>query len=133
MFNNYNKDDEINTEVSEFIEETYAYDSTDELKNCIMQTEIKNALKNANLKIYAFIYNLLVHFPVTDIQYETFTTDSFFINVHRLIKMKVHLHHSHITGKRLGYTQYYFIKGYVASACCSKELKIGGKNLTHKF
>ena len=45
MFNNYNKDDEINTEVSEFIEETYAYDSTDELKNFIMQTEIKNALK----------------------------------------------------------------------------------------
>ena len=104
MFNNYNKDDEINTEVSEFIEETYAYDSTDELKNCIMQTEIKNALKNANLKIYAFVYNLLVHFPVTDIQYETFTTDSFFINVHRLIKMKVHLHHSHIAGKTLRYT-----------------------------
>ena len=26
----------------------------------------------------------------------------FFINVHRLIKMKVHLHHSHITGKILG-------------------------------
>ena len=50
MFNNYIKNDEINTEVSEFIEENYADDSTDELKNCIMQTEIKNALKsNQNL------------------------------------------------------------------------------------
>ena len=50
MFNNYIKNDEINTEVSEFIEENYADDSTDELKNRIMQTEIKNALKsNQNL------------------------------------------------------------------------------------
>ena len=111
MFNNYHKNDEINTEVSEFIEENYADDSIDELKNRIMQTEIKNASKSSygkvpkfNLKIHTFIYNLLVHFPVTDIQYETFTTDSFVINAHRLIKMNVHLNHSHITGKRLGYT-----------------------------
>ena len=164
MFNNYNKNDEINTEVSEFIEENYADDSIDELKNCIMQTEIKNALKSSydkvpkfDFKIYAFVYNLLVRFPVTDIQYETFTTDSFLIHVHRLIKIKVHLHHSHITSKILRYTHdfcnlrvkenifqipviahnlfgfdlYYFIKGYVTSAWCSKELKIGGNNLTH--
>ena len=164
MFNNYNKNDEINTEVSEFMEENYTDDSIDELKNCIMQTEIKNALKSSydkvpkfDFKIYAFVYNLLVRFPVTDIQYETFTTDSFLIHVHRLIKIKVHLHHSHITSKILRYTHdfcnlrvkenifqipviahnlfgfdlYYFIKGYVTSAWCSKELKIGGNNLTH--
>ena len=164
IFNNYNKNDEIDTEVSEFIEENYIDDSIDQLKNRIMQTEIKNPLKSSygkvpkfDLKIYAFVYNLLVHFPVTNIQYETFTTDSFFINVHRLVKMKVHLHDSHITGKILGYMHdfcnlrvkekifqipviahivfgfnlYYFIKGYVASGWCSKELKIGGNNLTH--
>ena len=71
--------------------------------------------------------------------------------------MKVHLHHSHVTGKILGYAHdfynarikennieipiiahnqfsfdlYYFIKGYIASAWCSEELKIGGNNLTH--
>ena len=44
MFNNYNKNDEINTEVSDFIEENYANDTIDSLKNCLMQTEIKNAL-----------------------------------------------------------------------------------------
>ena len=164
MFNNYNKNDEINTEVSEFIEENYTDDSIDELKNCIMQTEIKNALKSSygkdpkfNLEIYTFVCNLLFHFPVTDIQNETFTTDSFFINVHCLIKTKVHLHHSHITGKILGYTHDFwnlrvkenifqipviahnlfgfdlccFIKGYVAFAWCSEELKIGWNNFTH--
>ena len=75
----------------------------------------------------------------------------FFVNAHHLIKMKVHLHHSHITGKIIGYVHdfcnarvkennmeipviahnlfgfdlYYFIKGYIASAWCLKELKIG--------
>ena len=165
MLNNYNKNDKINTEVSNFIEENYADDTIDELKNGIMQTENKNAAKPSvgkvpkfNLKIYAFVYNLLVYFPPTDMQYETFTTNSFFIIVHRLIKMEIHLDHSHVTGKILGYGHnfcntklteksqpdipvivpnlfgfdlYYFIKGYIASAWCSKELNIGGNNLTH--
>ena len=129
-----------------------------------MQTEIKNALKTSfgrvpkfNLGIYAFVYDCLIYFPKSDIQYETFPTNSFFVNAHHLIKMKVHLHHSHITGKIIGYAHdfcnarvkennieipiivynlfsfdlYYFIKGYIASAWCSKELKIGGNNLTH--
>ena len=81
----------------------------------------------------------------------------FFINVHHLIKMKIHLHQSHITGKILGYARdfcnakvteksapdipviahylfgfdlYYIIKGYIASAWYSKKLNIGGTSLT---
>ena len=75
MFNNYNKNDNINSEVSELIEENFAYDSTiDELKNRIMQTEIKNALSSSagrvpkfNSKIYAFVHDMLVYFPSSDI------------------------------------------------------------------
>ena len=130
-----------------------------------MQTEIKNVVKSSadkvpkfNLKINAYLYNLLLYFLPTEIRYETFTTNSFFINVHRLIEMKVHLHHSHVTDKILGSTHdfcnakvteksapdipvigrnlfgfdlYYFIKDYIASAWCSKELSIGRINLTH--
>ena len=110
MFNNYNKNDEINTEVSGFIGENFADDSIDEFKNHVMQAEIKNALQSSagrvlklNLKVYAFVDDMLVYFPNSDIQYETFTTSSFFINFHHLIKMKIHLHHSQITGKILGY------------------------------
>ena len=100
----------------------------------------------------------MIYFPKSDIQYETFTTKNFFVHVHRLIKMKVHLHHSHITGKIISYSHYccntaviektspdipvvahnlfgfdlyYFIKGYIASAWCSKSLNIAGNNLTH--
>ena len=106
-----------------------------------------------NLKVYAFVY-MLVYFPNSDIQYGTFATSAFFTNLHGLIKMKNHLHHSHTTGKTLGFPHdfcntkvtkkialvialnlfvfhlYYFIKGYIASTWCSKELNFGGTNLT---
>ena len=81
MFNNYNRNDEINVETSEFIDESFAHDRIDELKNRVIQTEIKNALKTSfgripkfNLKIYAFVYDWLIYFPKSDIQYESFTT-----------------------------------------------------------
>ena len=38
MFNNYNQNGEINTEVSDFIEENNANDTIDSLKNRVMQT-----------------------------------------------------------------------------------------------
>ena len=89
MINNYNKNDNINSEVSEFIEENFADDSIDELKNRIMLTEIKNNLFSStcrvpkfNLKIYAFVYDMLVYLPSSDIRYETFTVTSFFVNAH---------------------------------------------------
>ena len=60
-------------------------------------------LPKFNLKIYAFIYDMLVDFLPTDI-YDTITTNKFFINVHQMIKAKIHLHHSHVIGEILGYT-----------------------------
>ena len=44
-----------------------------------------------------------MNFPTSDIEYETITTNKFFINVHRLIRGKFHLHHSHIAGEIFGY------------------------------
>ena len=71
--------------------------------------------------------------------------------------MKVHLHHSHITGKIIGYSHdfcntrvlelekaeipcivhnlfgfdfFYFMKGFSTTAWCSKELSVEGTNLT---
>ena len=167
MLNHYNKNVTVNHVVQEFTQDILNDDSIDDIKNHIMKTEIKNALSTSykkalkfNLKIYAFVYDELVYFRKSDIQYETFSTKKFFIHVHRLIKMKIHLHHSHITGKTIGYSHdfcnttvvektspdipviahnlfgfdlYYFIKGYIVSAWCSKSLNIAGNNLTHKL
>ena len=111
MLNHYNTNDTVNYEVQEFIQDIFNDDSINDIKNHLMKTEIKNTLSTSykkvlkfNLKIYAFVYDELVYFPKSDIQYETFTTKKFFMHVHRLIKLKVHLHHSHITGKIIGYS-----------------------------
>ena len=107
---NHNKNVTVNYEIQEFIQDILNDDSIDDIKNHIMKTEIKNALSTSykkvpkfNLKIYAFVYDELVYFPKSDIQYETFTTKISFIHVHRLIEMKVDLHHSHIAGNIIGY------------------------------
>ena len=65
--------------------------------------------------------------------------------MHYLIKVKIHLHHSHIAVEILGYTHdfskwtvrengfdiFFLIKCYCATAWGTKDLNIGGTNLTH--
>ena len=106
FLNNFNRNDFINQAVENFVEDKFYGDEIIEIKNTIAKTEIKNALSSTygkvpkfNLKIYAYVYDELINFPRSDIDYETITTNKFFINLHRLIKVKFHLHHSHITGK----------------------------------
>ena len=47
----------------------------------------------------------MIDFSQSNFMYDTITTNNFFRNVHRLVKVKVHLHHSHTTGKILGYAR----------------------------
>ena len=79
MLNHYNKNDTINYDI-------FNDDSIDDIQNHIMKTEIKHALltsykkvPKSNLKIYTFVYDELLYFPKSDIQYETFTTKKFFL------------------------------------------------------
>ena len=165
LLNNFNKKDFIDLATEEFVEKKFAEEDVGDIKKTINQTEIKNALSTThrnvlkfNLKIYAFVYDELICFPRSDIQFETITTNKFFSNGHQLVRGKFHLHHSHITGKTYGYAHvffnttlieksnpeipfvahnffgfdlFYYIKAYTASAWCTKELNIGGTNLTH--
>ena len=109
LLNNFNRNDIINAATEKFVE-----DEISEFKNTINKTEIKNALltmhgnvPEVNLKIYAYVYDQLVCFPRSDIDYETITTNKFFTNVHRLIRGKFHLYHSHIAGKIFGSAHYF--------------------------
>ena len=137
-------------------------DDIDKLKSNIELIEIKNYVKSNkipkfNLKLYALVYDSLIGFPRSKFNYETITTNNFFGNVHKYIKVKIDLHHSHITGEIFGYSHdfcnwkveeskneilliaqnlfgfdmFYFIKGYRASAWGSKDLNFGGNNLTN--
>ena len=164
LLNNFNKNGFINLATEQSVEDKFAGDEINEIKNIINQTEIKNALSTThgnvpkfNLKIYTYLYDEIVCFPRSDINYETNTTNKFFANVHQLTRDKFHLHHSRITGKLFryahdfcnstyierstpeipfvahnffGFDLFYFMKAYIASAWCSKVLNIGGANLT---
>ena len=87
LLNNFNKNDFINLATEQFVEEKCLGDEINEIKNTINQTEIKNALSTthgnvpkSNLKINAYVYNELVCFPRSDIDFETITTNKFFID-----------------------------------------------------
>ena len=73
-----------------------------DIKNIIKNTD-SSQIQKFHLKLYAFVYNKLVVFPESDIAYETVTIDNFFGNVYWMIKVKMHLHHSHMTDEILGY------------------------------
>ena len=151
---NQNRNDFLNDSTKEFVQETFLGDEICDIKNTINQADIKNPLEKSgsinkfNLKVYAYVYDQLVAFPKSEINYESITSSKFFIHVHELIKRKVHLHHSHITGQIVGYLHdfcntkvieksnseiplvaynlfgfdlFFFMKTYVASACVQKK------------
>ena len=88
LLNSVNRHNFINYAIEEFVEDNSAGEETSETKNTITKTEIKNLLlgndfKNIpkfNLKVYAYVYNELIIFHGSDIQYDTITTNKFFIN-----------------------------------------------------
>ena len=89
LLNNSNRHNFINLATEEFVEERFAGDDIRDIKNTINQTEIKNTLLmirgnvfKFNLKIYAYIYEQLLIFPLSEIDYETITTNKCFLHVH---------------------------------------------------
>ena len=110
---NMNQDeDQFDLDLKDFLREKYLEIDLEEVNSKIDDVEIKNIVKKTNgnkipkfsLKLYVFVYDALIDFPESNFMYNTIATNNFFRNVQRLIKVKIHLHHSHITGKILGYT-----------------------------
>ena len=95
-------------------------------------------------------------FPRTKFESETVTTGNLFEYVHKIINVKINLHHSHITGKIIGYVHdfcnlqvrenkdvipciahnffnfdmIFLLKSVRFSAWRTKDINIGGKNFT---
>ena len=96
-------------------------------------------------------------FPHGRFDYETLTTLNFFESLHRIINVKTYLHHSHVTGKIIGYAHdfcnmkirenqnqfsciahsffgfdmFVLIKGIRLSVWATKDVNIGGTGLTN--
>lgn len=86
-----------------------------ELKDIIRHVKIKNnrcwcKFSKFTLQTYALVHQELMNFSEGRFDYETLTTINetmtminFFESIHRLINLKIHLHHLHVTGKIYGY------------------------------
>ena len=125
------------------------------ITNIITNTSCK--IPKFNLKLYAFVCDKLIEFSKSDIVYDTITTDNFFRNVYYMIKVKMHLHHSHVTGEILKYVHdfcnwrvrenktkfvifahnflvlnmFFLLKGYRAATWYTKDINIGRTDLTN--
>ena len=97
-----------------------------------------------------------MRFPLTILECETLTTKDLFESVHKIVNVKIHLHHSHVTDKIIEYVHdfcnwqvrenndvvyciahnffkfdmFFFIKSIRLSVWRTKDINIDGKNLT---
>ena len=149
----------VHEEFIDFINENFEeIENFAELKELISEIKVKSRSKVSKFKmqIYAFFYKEIMKFPNTFFESDAFTTNDLFDFVHKLINVKIHLHHSHITGEIKGYSHdfcnwivrenkdvvsciahnffkfdfYFFLKNIRLSTWRTKDLNIGGKNLT---
>ena len=123
LLNKFDRHNYISWATEEFVENQFAGEGLSDIKYAINQTEIKNILSMTkgnvpkfNLKVFAYVYDQLFDFPPSEINYETITTNKFFLNVNRLIRGKYHLHHSHITGNIIGYAHDFCNTAYFEKA-----------------
>ena len=96
-----------NYELIDFCNELCA-DCSDfaEIKERVLDVLIKNKQGSKIpkfTKVYAFAYQGLIDFPQRRFDYETLTANEVFDSVHKIINAKTDLHHSHTTGKIIGY------------------------------
>ena len=140
----------------------YQYDVEGLVENEIKKFEVKHnktmKIPKFTLQLYSFLYDCLVNFPSVKFdEIKTATTRGFLKEVYRVVNFKVHIHHSHITGKIHGYSHdfcnwktrenkpfvllighnflgfdiYYMVKGYRSITWGTKEFNMGGTNLTN--
>ena len=82
-------------------------DDFSKLKDRILDVTIKSRrttkISKFTLKLYAFVYQKIMKFPQNKFEFETVATNDLFENIHKIINVTVHLHHSHVTGEVIRY------------------------------
>ena len=135
------------------------FDSFEQVKEDIEIVEIKGytntKIPKFTLQLYAFVYDKIMQFPFGKFDCETVTTANLFLSVYRIINVKIHLHHSHVTGEIKGYAHdfcnwairenhdvvpciahnffkfdmFFLLKGIRLSVWRTDDIHIGGNNM----
>ena len=142
--------------------DAYQYDVEGLVENEIKKFEVKHnktmKMPKFTLQFYSFLYDYLMNFPSMKFgEIKTVTRRGFMKEIYRVVNFKVHIHHSHATGKIrcyshdffnwkvrenqlfvpligrnfLGFDIYYMVKGYRSVTWGTKEFHMGGTNLTN--
>ena len=128
-------------------------------ENCpTYEYDLPGLMNDYVIQLYAFFYQCLIDFPTCKFdELKTITTRNMFEKFYKVIKSKVHLHHSHTTGEIkgnchdfcnlkirenketislighnfLGFDIFYMVNGYNSSCWGTKNINMGGTNLTN--
>ena len=142
--------------------DAYQYDVEGLVENEIRKFEVKHnktmKMPKFTLQLYSFLYDCLMNFPSVNFhEIKIVTTRGFMKEIYRVVNFKVHIHHSHVTGKIHGYSHdfcnwkvrenqlfiplighnflgfdiYYMVKGYKSVTWGTKDFHMGGTNLTN--
>ena len=143
--------------------DAYQYDVEGLVENEIKKFEVKYnktmKMPKFTLKLYSFLYDCLMNFPSVKFEEIKTVTRGFMKEIYKVVNFKVHIHHSHITGKIhgydllhdfcnwkvrenqlfvplighnfLGFDIYYMVKGYRLVTWGTKEFHMGGTNLAN--
>ena len=131
------------------------------MKEAIKDKTIKNKqgskISKFVFEICAFVYQRIMYFPQGCFDYKTLTTNDLCDSVHKIINVKTHMHHSHVTGNIIGYAQefcsakvrenkdmltcivhnffhfniFFLLQGIRLLVWETKDINMGGKNLTN--
>ena len=121
-----------------------------------MKNSFRTKIAKKTPQIYPFVHRRIMDFPQNKFDYETLATNDLLVYVHKIINVKIQIHHSHVTGKIKGYAHdfcneqvrenkktlscvahnligfdiYFLIKGIRLSVWETKDINIGGTGLT---
>ena len=103
-------------EIDNSLDDTLLELGRNECLSCFNFDDIKNTLRMLKLKItgtqnfqnlhFNFMHMFIkkiISFPRERFYHQTLTTNGFFETINKIIKVKIHLHPSHVTGKIYGY------------------------------
>ena len=140
--------------------DAYKYDVEGLVENEIKKFKVNHnktmKMPKFTLQLYSFLYDCLMNFLSAEFdEIKTVTSNGFMKQLYRIVNYKVHIHHSHVTGKIhgylhdfcnwkirenqlfvplighnfLGFDVYYMVKGYRSSVWGTKDFTMGGTNL----
>ena len=75
----------------------------DRISHVVIKSKCTTKVSKFTLKLYGIVYQRIMKFPQNKFEFKAVATNDLFENVHKIINVKVHLHHWHVTFEVIRY------------------------------